>query len=84
MKKPDDIQIDWDVIVYQYDPATGQITVANWQAGQPPLPIARVFPRLSCIQELVHGLVNKANEKLAADLLARDLAEFSTEERKKR
>jgi hypothetical protein len=79
MKKPDYTEIDWDVIVYQYNPATSQITVANWRAGHSPLVIAHVQNRRSSyIDELVHGLVNKANEKLAADLLARDLQERKT------
>jgi len=77
MKTPQDIEIDWDVIVYDYDPATGLIMVANWLAGKPPLPIAQV-PRqidaVTYIDQLVHGLVNKANEKLAADLLAREIS----------
>jgi hypothetical protein len=43
MRRPDDLENDWDVIVYRYNPATGEITVSNWRAGQSsPLRIAQV------------------------------------------
>lgn len=68
--------IDWDVVVYRYDPDTRSILVANWHDSKPPLPIAHVMAsRPAYVDDFVHRLVNNANEKLATDQLANERKE---------
>jgi hypothetical protein len=38
----DNIEIDWDVVVYRYDPKSRMITISNWHDKLPPLTIATV------------------------------------------